>query len=128
MNSSSILSQNGLKCTKHRIAVIDELSNATAPMTVEMIYSKLGTVSLSTVYRILEKLEAKNIVSRHSFAGCNEVYFELSKKEHKHYAVCLECHEMREIDDCPVGEAKVNNFTVTGHRVELYGYCDKCRK
>lgn len=127
MDSASIISKNGLKCTKHRVDVLDVLINASSPMTADMIFSQLSGISRSTVYRILEKLEEKEIVSKQTFSGCNEVYFEFALNKHKHYAVCLECHEMHEIEICPVHDAKVDNFTVTGHRVELYGYCDKCR-
>ena len=126
--AKKLLSDNGLKCTKQRIEVINELIKANAPLTADMIYSGLEKISLSTVYRILEKLEGKEIVERYLFANSMEVHYELSANKHKHYAVCLSCNEMHEIDICPVHDTKLDNFTVTGHRVELYGYCDKCKK
>ena len=84
---NSILSKVGLKCTKQRISVMQVLSDADAPLTVENIYDKVDGMSLSTVYRIAEKLCEKVIVSKH-----------------------------------------IDNFTVTGHKLEIYGYCDKCQK
>ena len=42
------------------------LSDADAPLTVENIYDKVDGMSLSTVYRIAEKLCEKGIVSKHT--------------------------------------------------------------
>lgn len=39
---NSILSKVGLKCTKQRISVMQVLSDADAPLTVENIYDKVG--------------------------------------------------------------------------------------
>ena len=63
---NSILSKVGLKCTKQRISVMQVLSDADAPLTVENIYDKVDGMSLSTVYRITEKLCEKGIVSKHT--------------------------------------------------------------
>ena len=111
---NSILSKVGLKCTKQRISVMQVLSDADAPLTVENIYDKVDGMSLSTVYRIAEKLCEKGIVSKHTI-------------QHRHYAICLGCKEMRYVDICPVHSPHIDNFTVTGHKLEIYGYCDKCQ-
>ena len=39
---NSILSKVGLKCTKQRISVMQVLSDADAPLTVENIYDKVS--------------------------------------------------------------------------------------
>ena len=49
---NSILSKVGLKCTKQRISVMQVLSDADAPLTVENIYDKVDGMSLSTVYKL----------------------------------------------------------------------------
>ena len=45
---------------------------------------------------------------------------------HRHYAICLGCHSMKYIDICPVHSPDIDDFTVTGHKLEIYGYCNKC--
>ena len=55
------------------------------------------------------------------------MYYELTVDRHRHYAICLGCHEMHSIDLCPLSDTHISNFTITGHRLELYGYCDKCK-
>lgn len=120
------LSKSGLKCTRQRMNVINVMLESDMPMTADMIFSKTDKVSLSTVYRILEKFMELGIVTRENFLGTTETYYEIAAMKHRHYAICLGCHEMRYIDTCPVHDTKINNFTVTGHRLELFGYCDKC--
>ena len=92
---NSILSKVGLKCTKQRISVMQVLSDADAPLTVENIYDKVDGMSLSTVYRIAEKLCEKGIVSKHTIQDSDKFYYELINGEHRHYAICLGCKEMR---------------------------------
>ena len=85
---NSILSKVGLKCTKQRISVMQVLSDADAPLTVENIYDKVDGMSLSTVYRIAEKLCEKGIVSKHTIQDSDKFYYELINGEHRHYAIC----------------------------------------
>ena len=124
---SKLLSQKGLKCTRQRLEILNVLKSADAPVTAEMIFSKLGSLSLSTVYRTLEKFTSAGLVSRQVFGDGNEMYYELTYMKHRHYAVCLSCRKVRYIDGCPVRETHLDDFTVTGHRLELFGYCNECR-
>lgn len=124
---SKLLSQKGLKCTRQRLEILNVLKSADAPVTAEMIFSTLGTLSLSTVYRTLEKFTSAGLVSRQVFGDGNELYYELTYMKHRHYAVCLSCRKVRYINGCPVRETHLDDFTVTGHRLELFGYCSECR-
>ena len=123
---SELISQKGLKCTRQRMEILAVLKNADAPMTAETIFSRLTGLSLSTVYRTLEKFMEAGLVSRQIFGGGNELYYELTYMKHRHYAVCLSCHKVRYLDGCPVREVGMNDFTVTGHRLEIFGYCSDC--
>ena len=107
---------------------ISNPTDADAPLTVENIYDKVDGMSLSTVYRIAEKLCEKGIVSKHTIQDSDKFYYELINGEHRHYAICLGCKEMRYVDICPVHSPHIDNFTVTGHKLEIYGYCVKCQK
>ncbi|MCI5605496.1 MAG: transcriptional repressor [Clostridia bacterium] len=127
MEINKILSDAGLKCTKQRISVMGVLSNAVSPLTAEDIFDNVDDMSLSTVYRIVERLYEKGIVNKNTIQDSDKFYYELSVNGHRHYAICLECKSMKYIDICPVHTANIDNFTVTGHKLEIYGYCDKCR-
>lgn len=123
---NKILSDIGLKCTKQRIRVMEILSEAKSPLTVEDIYEKTGEMSLSTVYRTLEKLCEKGVIKKNTIQDSDKFYYALTSGKHRHYAICLGCKTMKYIDICPVHTTKIDDFTVTGHKLEIYGYCDKC--
>lgn len=126
VNINEILSKSGLKCTKQRISVMKTLSETSAPLTAEDIFEKSEDISISTVYRIVEKLCEKGIVSKKTIQDSDRFYYELVGARHRHYAICLGCGEMKSVSICPMRAPDVNGFTVTGHKLEIYGYCAKC--
>lgn len=123
---AELLSQKGLKCTRQRMEILTVLKNTAAPVTAEILFSKLTNLSLSTVYRTLDKFTEAGLVSKQILGIGNEMYYELTYMKHRHYAVCLSCHRVRYLDGCPVKEIGMKDFTVTGHRLELFGYCRDC--
>ena len=127
MEINKILTDAGLKCTTQRIEVMEILSRANVPMTAENIFEKSEGISLSTVYRIAEKLAQKGIVTKNTIRDSDKYYYELADNKHRHYAICLGCGDMKYVDLCPVHDLKIDNFTVTGHKLEIYGYCNKCK-
>ena len=128
----------GIKWTKQRKNVYAVLQEATEPLTAVQIYhlsEKLaegGEYALSTIYRILAAFEGKGLVSKTTWMGDGTVVYELNRGEHTHYAVCLECHKRIALQSCPFAhihlDQETDGFTVTGHKLELYGYCKDCRK
>lgn len=127
----------GVKWTKQRKAVYEVLWNASEPLNAVQIYnlvekSEDATYAVSTIYRILSAFEEKNLVSKTTWMGDGTVVYELNRGEHTHYAVCLECHKRIALQSCPFAHAhmeqETGDFTVTGHKLELYGYCKECKK
>lgn len=125
----------GLKNTRHRSDVLDFLEQSAQPVPAERIYlalrEKNADISLSTVYRILELLVEKDIVRKMNALEGGKSLFELNRMVHRHYLVCLGCHKMLPIDDCPLDEYEKqlpskNGFYATGHNLEIYGYCRDC--
>ena len=134
-NGKNRLRRNGLKNTKHRAEVLKILERSTQPVTADQVYRKLelagNTISLSTVYRNLELLVEKNIVLKMNAVEGGKSLFELNKMVHRHYLICLGCHKMLPVDDCPLDDyekslQKKTGFSVTGHKLEIYGYCRDC--
>jgi len=127
---------DGFKRTKPRENVLAVLGEASAPLSAADIYhavEKKGLpVSLSTVYRILEQLVERNAVIKTTIMDNDMAIYELNRDQHKHYAVCMNCHRIVPLDNCPLEsftpQIGDNGFHVLGHRVELYGYCKNCDK
>lgn len=126
MTSSEILLDAGLKCTKQREAVLDVLISESKPITAEQIQIKSG-INLATVYRVLEQLCESKIIIKSKMLDSTSASFELDRHEHKHYAVCIGCKEVTPIEDCHYHPDIADGFEVTGHKIEVYGYCKKCK-
>lgn len=129
MEISELLGNIGLKCTRQRRDILNILSKAKLPMSAEEIYRETENMSLSTVYRAMELFCEKGIVQSETIRNSGELYYRLNNQNHCHYAICIGCNEIRYVDVCPVHEhgLDINGFQITGHKLELYGYCDKCR-
>lgn len=130
-----ILEEHGLKNTKQRNLVLDEIKASEQPLTVEQIFLSIqmnhADISLSTVYRTIETLCEKGIITKSMRPSDHKVMVEMCTSEHRHHLICLECKEITSIDHCPVHQFEKSiedqtNFQVTGHYLEMYGYCSKC--
>lgn len=128
----------GIKWTRQRKAVYAVLWKAAEPLSAVQIYNRVDKTdteamyAVSTIYRILAAFEEKGLVTRTTWMGDGTVVYELNRGGHTHYAVCLECHKRVALPGCPFAhvhlEEESGDFTVTGHKLELYGYCKECRE
>lgn len=131
-----LLKREGLKNTKHRNSVLDILENSEQPVTAECIFLKLKeenvSINLSTVYRVLEKLYEKRLINKTNITDESKALYEINHMEHKHHLVCVGCKKMFSVDECPIEEyektlQKKLGFDITGHKLEIYGYCRDCK-
>lgn len=131
------LKEKGYKLTKQRKSIIEVLiENPGKFLSVEEIYlkskDKYPKTNLSTIYRNMEVLEAINIVHKTSINGSSSSYEIAYNDDHHHHLICKSCGKTETIDFCPLKEiaSRVpnNSFTVTDHKLELYGYCNNCDK
>jgi len=126
----------GLKRTKSREAIMAALEKEPLPVTALYLFDKLQQgkepIWLSTVYRVLESFVGKNAVLKIMPADSTMAVYEWNRHKHTHYAVCVECHSMVPVKDCPfeytAPPAADGDFHIVGHNLELYGYCGKCYK
>ncbi len=128
----------GLKWTKQRKCVYKVLWEATEPLNAVQIYHLAekeadgGEYAPSTIYRILNAFEEKELVEKTTWMGDGMVAYTLNRGSHTHYAVCLECHKRIPLQSCPFAhihlEKESGDFTITGHKLELYGYCKTCKE
>lgn len=133
-NVEGLLKENGLKTTKQRVAILGLLAETALPMDAELIFDRLKDrlegCNLSTVYRNMEVLLNKNVVSETTMGL--KSYFALNRNEHCHYVRCLSCHQVTVVSGCPFVqyERQLENelgYKMLGHKVELYGICSSCQ-
>lgn len=137
LNLSNSLKVNGLKSTKHRINILGILEKSKQPITAKQIFKEMYTndmsINLSTIYRVLEVLCEKKLITKLNFEGDNRALFEFNSKLHKHHLICLGCKKISVIYSCPLEGyektlEKETGYTILGHKLDVYGYCPKCRK
>ncbi len=130
----------GMKKTKQRMDVYSILMNASEPLTAIDIYERISKrdggcgYAVSTIYRVLAAFEEKGYVEKTTMMGEDMAVYEWKNgTEHKHYAICLSCHTKVPLKKCPfqrmmkLDKTQEDDFEITGHKIELYGYCKKCQ-
>ncbi|KYH27983.1 MULTISPECIES: Fur family transcriptional regulator [Clostridium] len=131
------LKKKGYKLTRQRKSILEVLiENSGKLISVEDIYiqckKKYSKTNLSTVYRNLEILKDIGMLHKTNFNGSSSSYEITYNQCHHHHLICKNCGKTETIDYCPLEAItpKINNngFTVTDHRLEIYGYCSNCSK
>ncbi len=132
-----ILSEAGLKNTKYRVEIIDLLNKSDKLLSAHDIHSILSenecTINLSTVYRTLDKLVEFKIINKLFIDKDSQAMYEYNKNEHHHLIICQSCNKIMSVYNCPLEEFQKEveertGFEVIGHKIEFYGYCEKCKK
>lgn len=130
------LKKSGLKNTKHRSEILDILKNGEQPVTAEQLFAEMLkrniNVSFSTVYRTLDTLCEKSLVTKLTIEGDSSALYEFNCMTHRHHLICLGCKKIITLDYCPLGGyeqilAKKTNYAIAGHKLDIYGYCPDCR-
>ncbi len=124
----------GIKKTRQRECVLSVLENSDYPMSAVDICGSAQKEDcrlwLSTVYRILELFVKEDLALKTTMPDGGTALYELNRFRHRHYAVCLGCRRVLEMEGCPLEgfatELSERDFRVTGHRIEMYGYCKEC--
>jgi Fur family ferric uptake transcriptional regulator len=131
------LSQKGLKITREREKIVQLFLKSDKHLNVEELYHKVKKIDpqigYSTVYRTLRLLVKANLAAERHF-GDRETRFEpIRKNEHHDHLICIKCGRIIEFENKKIEElqeevAKRNDFEVVRHRLELYGYCSRCKR
>lgn len=131
-----MLAEKGIRATQQRISVLEALTASEVPLTAEQLFVSLhdngGDLSLSTVYRILDNFCEHGLVSRSGLMDGGKAMFEMVAGVHRHNLICIKCHRIFPLADCPLKEyeasiAASTGFRISGHKLEVYGVCPKCR-
>lgn len=137
LDARQLIRRAGLKCTQARCQVLELLLEQREVLSADDIYEKLlqagASLNFSTVYRILESFTEKKLTEKVLLPQSRKYGFLLYTLSHTHHLICLGCHKVVNIDGCPLHGfeeelAQKTQFEIVGHYLELYGYCEECRK
>jgi Fe2+ or Zn2+ uptake regulation protein len=132
----SALEAAGLRCTPQRLAVYDVLARSDHHPTADEVYRgvkiRIPNISLATVYKALEALEACGLAAKLA-AGSGPALYDARSEGHYHLR-CLRSGQIRDLptpfDPDLIGKLdpelgrrlRDEGFRVTGYRLELVGY------
>jgi len=128
-----------LKSTKQREIIFDEFFNYPGQhVTVEELYEKLKKqnpkIGYATVYRTLKLFKECRLAFERNFGDGRARYEPVKfEGEHHDHLICIGCGRIIEfanlrIEQYSRGVAKLNDFEVLNHKLELYGYCSSCTR
>ena len=129
------IAATGLRVTRQRVRVLDELAREPHDLTAQDLYRRLRDdgekIGLATVYRTLGSLVEHGVVDTLAHSR-GETCYRLCSDAHHHHLVCSECHRVVELGECGIegwlAEAAAReDFVPTGHRIEIVGVCAACR-
>ena len=132
MISSACLRQAGLQPTFARMSILAvfsamECSHLTAEEVQRQLIADGVEISMATIYRALNQIEAAGILKRHKLND-GRVVFELNRKEHHDHVVCLQCGKWIEFKDKQIEErqkaiATEMGFVLQDHVLQLFVNC-----
>lgn len=124
-----------LRMTCQRRVILEELGRSRAHPTADELYARvrrrLPHVSLGTVYRNLQEMADRGLVRRLTTGGTQK-RFDGDASEH-HHVRCVACGRVSDAGigslDLPLEDAsRASRYEVTGYRLELLGYCPRCKR
>ena len=130
------LRKPGQRLTSQRLLTLDILKRSARHLTAKEIHEELApsspAISIVTVYRTLQWLQAHGLASEIDLGGgCK--YYEYTGERPHHHLICQDSHEIVEIDDAVLDSLKEQIRTHYGYEVRLdhlaiSGRCLQCRE
>ena len=129
------IAATGLRVTRQRVRVLEELAREPHDLTAQDLYRRLRDdgekIGLATVYRTLGSLVEHGVVDTLAHSP-GETCYRLCSDAHHHHLVCSECHRVVELGECGLepwleAAAARADFVPTSHHVEIVGVCAGCR-
>jgi Fe2+ or Zn2+ uptake regulation protein len=125
----------GLPLTVQRRAVLEAILDLDTHPTADQVHlcvtGRMPEINRATVYRSLETLVGMGIITKACHPG-RVVRYDPRTDPH-HHLICLHCNYVLDVEDrrlteLPLPKIDTGSFTVTEHRVQLRGICQKCRE
>jgi len=128
--------EKGFKSTKQRDIIATEFLNTANHITVEELYKKIGRrhkyIGYTTIYRTLKLLVRLGLATERVFADNLTRYEPISADNHHDHLICIRCGLITEFENPKMERlqekiASELGFCTVIHKMELYGYCSKCK-
>jgi Fur family transcriptional regulator, ferric uptake regulator len=131
------LAQRGLKSTRQRSTIVGTFFAHPGHLSVDELLRKVRVknprVSAATVYRTMKLLGECGLAQARQF-GDGQTRWEVAADRHHHdHLICTSCGAIVEFENDQIENlqdlvARHHGFTVTHHKMELYGLCRDCQR
>lgn len=131
-----LLNTAGLRNTAQRALIMDIIRRGKGHLDADEVHrqatKKQPRLSLSTVYRTLQKLKNLGLIEEFHFDESHH-HYEIKHPAEHHHLVCLGCGKIIEFKYPLARLVKKNaveakDFEITGSEVRMSGYCADCRE
>lgn len=125
-----------LKMTPQRRHILDVFLKQSGHVTSEELYERVKqaykTIGQATVYRTLKLLSGAGIAKEVDFGDGVTRYERQHGDDHHDHLICERCGKNVEVLDETIEKlqeevAARHGFTLTRHKMYLYGVCSDCR-
>lgn len=131
------IAEHGLKNTPQRRLIAEVFFKSGKHLSTEELYSVVreadSSIGQATVYRTLKLLCVAGLAKELHFGESTARYEPIEDGSHHDHLICRSCGKNQEVMDANIERlqeelAERHGFTLTSHRMILYGICGDCRK
>jgi Fur family ferric uptake transcriptional regulator len=131
------LKEHNFKWSRQRDHIVDIFLSAKGHVTADELYylvtKKYPQIGYATVYRTLKLLSKCGLASSARFGNKFAQFESTQKRRHHDHIICTECGRIVEFESAKIEKlqdsvARHHGFTVTHHKMVLYGMCPSCTK
>ncbi len=131
------IASRGLKFTPQRRLIAETLFAGSGHLSSEELYHKLreldSSIGQATVYRTLKLLCESGLAKEVNFGDGIARFEPRHDNTHHDHLICEKCGKTQEILDENIEKLQVEvaakyGYTLTSHKMYLYGLCQDCRK
>jgi len=133
----TFLAGRGLRLTEQRRLIARTFFRKTGHHSAEEIYHQVRKtdpgIGSATVYRTMKLLRSAGLATGMDLGDGFSRYEPSSGKGHHDHLICQGCGKIVEFENDQIETlqtqvARRHGFSVTSHKMELYGVCGGCRK
>jgi Fur family peroxide stress response transcriptional regulator len=130
-----VLKNTGVRMTPQRHAILayllETMSHPTADEIYKALEGKFPNMSVATIYNNLRVFKEAGLVRELTYGDASS-RFDANVSEEHYHAICNECGSIFDfhypyLSEVEAAAEKDAGFKVTGHRMEVYGVCEKCQ-
>jgi len=133
---ATYLRANRLRNSQQRELILDTFLSMHPHLTAEELHRQVSEsdagIGLSTVYRTLRLFCDAGLAKQRHFQEGRSCFEQAVETRHHDHLICEGCGEILEfecpeIEELQVQMAEKRGYTLTRHRLELFGLCPACQ-